>query len=125
MGSDMHEFNEFLRLTEEDLTLFALGSYQLKQARSYYGEHVHADGVFTIELAGDIPAEEFGRWLDEISLYYVVEYNPDILTDIDRSSTSWKTNHSALLLLMSHRKKDNRVLFSHHDYRVAYEFRTS
>lgn len=58
MGSDMPEFNNFPRLTEEELTLFALGSYQLKQARSYYGEHVQPDGAFIIELAGDIPVEE-------------------------------------------------------------------
>ncbi|CAG9567648.1 unnamed protein product [Danaus chrysippus] len=58
MRAEMPQFNDFPRMTEEELTLFALGSYQLKQARSYYAEHVHPEGAFTIELARNIPLEE-------------------------------------------------------------------
>lgn len=45
------------RLTEVDLILFGLGTYQLKQAKSYYGEHVREDGAFIIELADELPRE--------------------------------------------------------------------
>ncbi|XP_050563593.1 uncharacterized protein LOC126912994 [Spodoptera frugiperda] len=44
----------FPRLTLYDLMTVALGSYQLKQARSYYGEHVRRNGKYEIELANDI-----------------------------------------------------------------------
>ncbi|XP_045778808.1 uncharacterized protein LOC123876546 [Maniola jurtina] len=57
MSPDMADFNDFPTLTEEELILFSLGIYQLKQARSYYGEHVQPDGVFSIELSGGIPLE--------------------------------------------------------------------
>lgn len=56
MSVDMAEFNDFPRLTEEDLVLFGLGVYQMKQARSYYGEHILANGSFIIELGGQIPS---------------------------------------------------------------------
>lgn len=44
--------DEFPVLTQEDLTLFALGSYHIKLARSYYSEHVR-NGVYQIEVARD------------------------------------------------------------------------
>lgn len=47
----------FPMLAEEELILFALGIYQLKQARSYYAEHIQATGRFIIEIGGQIPAE--------------------------------------------------------------------
>ncbi|CAH2100916.1 unnamed protein product [Euphydryas editha] len=50
MSADMPEFEDFPRLEEEELFLFALGIYQLKQARCYYGEHIQEDGSFIIEL---------------------------------------------------------------------------
>ncbi|KAJ8708930.1 hypothetical protein PYW07_013534 [Mythimna separata] len=40
----------FPRLEYSDLILIACGTYQLKQARSYYGEHIRGDGSYTIEL---------------------------------------------------------------------------
>lgn len=33
-----------------DLILFSLGIYQIKQARSYYGEHIRENGTFRIEV---------------------------------------------------------------------------
>lgn len=33
-----------------DLCLFALGTYQIKQARSYYGEHIRENGTFRVEV---------------------------------------------------------------------------
>lgn len=46
--------NEFPRMTKSDLILFALGTYQIKQARSYYGEHIRQNGSFIIEISDDI-----------------------------------------------------------------------
>lgn len=40
----------FPRMTYSELILFSCGTYQLKQARSYYGEHIRNDGSYTIEV---------------------------------------------------------------------------
>ncbi|KAF9793773.1 hypothetical protein SFRURICE_008889 [Spodoptera frugiperda] len=40
----------FPRLEYNELILIACGTYQLKQARSYYGEHIRGDDSCTIEL---------------------------------------------------------------------------
>ncbi|XP_022834004.1 uncharacterized protein LOC111361820 [Spodoptera litura] len=51
--------NRFPRLSINDLKQFALGTYQLKQARSYYGEHVRRTGTYHVEvndvIEDDIP----------------------------------------------------------------------
>lgn len=70
MAADMADFNDFPTLTEEDLTLFSLGVYQLKQAKSYYGEHLQPDGAFIIELGGGIP-QEIVRELEGENLWIV------------------------------------------------------
>lgn len=44
----------FPRLELSDLILIACGTYQLKQARSYYGEHIRGDGSYTIEICRDM-----------------------------------------------------------------------
>lgn len=43
----------FPRMTYSDLILFSCGTYQLKQARSYYGEHIRNDGSYTIEVCAE------------------------------------------------------------------------
>lgn len=57
MSADLPELQNLPRLTEEDLILLSLGIYQLKQARSYYGEHINENGLFVIELGDSLPAE--------------------------------------------------------------------
>lgn len=37
-----------------ELILIACGTYQLKQAQSYYGEHIRGDGSYTIEVCRDM-----------------------------------------------------------------------
>lgn len=44
---------EFPQLTESELIMFACGTYQLKQARSYYGEHIRLNGCYRIEVSND------------------------------------------------------------------------
>lgn len=44
--------DEFPVLTHQDLVLFALGTYHVKLARSYYGEHIR-NGLYHIEVARD------------------------------------------------------------------------
>lgn len=44
------DFDDFPRLTFDELILFTLGSYHLRIARSYCHEHMREDGVYTIEL---------------------------------------------------------------------------
>lgn len=48
VGSD--NLTDVPRLTLDDLILIACGTYQIKQARSYYGEHIRANGMYTIEI---------------------------------------------------------------------------
>lgn len=57
LSADVPELNDFPRLTEEDLVLFSLGIYQIKQARSYYGEHLNPNGVFIIEIGSGLLTE--------------------------------------------------------------------
>lgn len=70
MIANLPGFENFPRITEEEMILFALGSYQLKQARSYYGEHILPNGGFVIELGGGIPAAEV-RQLDRRDLWLI------------------------------------------------------
>lgn len=58
MSADVPELDNLPRLTEEDLILFSLGIYQLKQARSYYGEHLNENGSFIIEVGESLPASD-------------------------------------------------------------------
>lgn len=48
-GNNPH-LDQFPHLTLEDLKQLALGTYQLKQARSYYGEHIRQNGTYLIEI---------------------------------------------------------------------------
>ncbi|KAF9410084.1 hypothetical protein HW555_010746, partial [Spodoptera exigua] len=53
--SNDNELLQFPELTEDDLLLISLGSYQIKLARSYFSEHVR-NGMYTIEICiGAIP----------------------------------------------------------------------
>ncbi|VVC91315.1 unnamed protein product [Leptidea sinapis] len=49
-----HRNNVYFPMLEyNDLILFALGTYQIRQARSYYGEHVHFHGGYRIEVCSE------------------------------------------------------------------------
>lgn len=48
--ADSPEVTDFPRLTQEDLILFAIGTYHVKLARSYASEHIKATGVYEIEV---------------------------------------------------------------------------
>ncbi|KAF9794876.1 hypothetical protein SFRURICE_005111 [Spodoptera frugiperda] len=52
-GNHPH-LDRFPRLTITDLKRFALGTYQLKQARSYFGEHVRQSGIYSVEVNTEI-----------------------------------------------------------------------
>ena len=43
-------FGDFPQLTYEELTLFTLGSYHLRLARSYCHEHMRPNGLYTLEV---------------------------------------------------------------------------
>ncbi|CAH2103328.1 unnamed protein product [Euphydryas editha] len=47
---DQNSLKDFPKLSLDDLRILALGSYQLKQARSYYSEHVNPDGSYEIQV---------------------------------------------------------------------------
>lgn len=48
------ELDIFPVMTMPDLVLFALGIYQIKQARSYYGEHTRERGSFMVEVSNNV-----------------------------------------------------------------------
>ncbi|KAL0860541.1 hypothetical protein ABMA27_009912 [Loxostege sticticalis] len=52
-GNNPH-LDTFPQLSIDDLKRFALGTYQLKQAVSYYGEHVRQTGTYTIEINNQV-----------------------------------------------------------------------
>lgn len=52
-GNNPH-LDTFPQLSIDDLKRFALGTYQLKQAVSYYAEHVRQTGTYTIEINNQV-----------------------------------------------------------------------
>ncbi|XP_045453701.1 uncharacterized protein LOC123662980 [Melitaea cinxia] len=50
----------FPRLSYNDLVLFGLGTYQIRQARSYYGEHIRFHGSYIIEICRD--TQDFSQY---------------------------------------------------------------
>lgn len=68
MNAEVPGLDDFPILSEDDLILYALGTYQVQQARSYYGEHVKSDGSYVIEVCrepnmNDFSAETY-NWID-------------------------------------------------------------
>jgi hypothetical protein len=60
---DGASLDDFPQLIEADLRLITLGSYQLKQAPSYYAEHIRTNGQYTIEVCkhvGPLPCTAHG-----------------------------------------------------------------
>ncbi|CAK1592551.1 unnamed protein product [Parnassius mnemosyne] len=59
INSNNPHLDRFPQLTITDLKRLALGTYQLKQATSYYGEHIRQTGIYSIEvnntLDDDVP----------------------------------------------------------------------
>ena len=62
---DSQNVSDFPQLTQEDLILIACGTYQIKQARSYYGEHIRFNGSYTVEVCRE---DQFSNLRDELSL---------------------------------------------------------
>lgn len=50
INSELPQLNVFPMMEMQDLILFALGIYQIKQAKSYYGEHIRENGTFRVEV---------------------------------------------------------------------------
>lgn len=48
--ADQNNMSCFPTLEYRDLIMFALGTYQIRQARSYYGEHVRFHGGYIIQV---------------------------------------------------------------------------
>lgn len=60
MEAQMPHFEEFPRLNEDDILLFALGSYHLKLAKSYCAEHFR-NGLYIIELYRENALSDLSR----------------------------------------------------------------
>ncbi|RVE41092.1 hypothetical protein evm_014257 [Chilo suppressalis] len=60
ISAHLPHLSTFPCLTMSQLEMISLGTYQIKQARSYYGEHVRDGGMFVVELNSqlEVPEEE-------------------------------------------------------------------
>ncbi|KAJ8708905.1 hypothetical protein PYW07_013509 [Mythimna separata] len=54
IDGNLPQLNNFPVFTYNDLILFALGPYQVKQARSYFGEHVRNNGIYVVEVCPEL-----------------------------------------------------------------------
>lgn len=54
IDGNLPQLNNFPVFTYNDLILFALGPYQVKQARSYFGEHVRENGTYVVEVCPEL-----------------------------------------------------------------------
>ncbi|KAF9799384.1 hypothetical protein SFRURICE_003081 [Spodoptera frugiperda] len=52
------QLNIFPVFSYSELIIFALGPYQVKQAQSYYGEHVRQNGLYEIEICPELEHSE-------------------------------------------------------------------
>ena len=55
-------FPEFPKLTLENLYYIALGKYQIKQAVSYYGEHIDKNGKYEIQVYNEVENINFTKY---------------------------------------------------------------
>lgn len=62
---------DFPQLSFSELILISLGTYQIKQARSYYGEHVRANGRFEIEVCREVDSNLLRELSSTNNLYLV------------------------------------------------------
>ena len=54
IDAHLPELDIFPEMTMSDLVIFGLGVYQIKQARSYYGEHIRQHGSFQVEISNEL-----------------------------------------------------------------------
>lgn len=54
IDGNLPQLNNFPVFSYNNLILFALGPYQVKQARSFFGEHVRENGVYIIEVCPEL-----------------------------------------------------------------------
>lgn len=54
IDANIPDFKSFPQFTHEQLMLVSLGHYQVKQARSYYGEHVRNNGIYEVEVCPEL-----------------------------------------------------------------------
>ncbi|KAF9405866.1 hypothetical protein HW555_013571, partial [Spodoptera exigua] len=54
IDANNNNLEDFPRLSVSEMSLICLGSYQIKQAKSYYGEHVRANGCYIIDVCREV-----------------------------------------------------------------------
>ena len=59
---DAEQLGGFPVLTKNNLYKISLGSYQIKQAKSYYAEHMAADGRYSIQLSRNIEVKNLSDY---------------------------------------------------------------
>lgn len=68
LSSDQPIFEDFPVFSEEDLILFALGTYQIKLARSYYAEHL-IEGLYNIEVYRERQISQLRDFIEEEDIW--------------------------------------------------------
>ena len=59
---DSFDIQGFPVLSEDDLYRISLGTYQIKQVKSYYGEHMATNGRFIFQVSRNITATNIERY---------------------------------------------------------------
>lgn len=83
---------EFPLIYEEELKLISLGSYQIKQSRSYYAEHVKIDGKYRIQAYKHTESLQLTR-------YNITAESPSLLRARIQSRHSNQTKYYMYILL--------------------------
>lgn len=108
---DAHTVEDFPILTKDDLIVMACGTYQLKQARSYYGEHVKENGDYNVEVYGD---HNLGLNLSE---YSITATRPWLLRAKIHSRFSGKTYF--VYVMIDNALEGRNQIIGHYCYCVA------
>lgn len=88
---EQNNLNIFPVLTAEELTLFAVGTYQIKLAPSYYSEHIRSTGTFVIQ--------QYNRSLIDLTTYNMSNNNVHLLKmNIKSRHLSSKMYHCYILV---------------------------
>uniref|UniRef100_A0A2H1VI07 SFRICE_033666 n=1 Tax=Spodoptera frugiperda TaxID=7108 RepID=A0A2H1VI07_SPOFR len=76
VDGNLPQLEHFPILDYSQLILMALGPYQVKRARSYYGEHIRANGIYNIEVCPDLERAK-SRHIGQKRYYVYILYETE------------------------------------------------
>ena len=97
---------DFPRLSERNLYHVALGRYQIRQAASYYSEHVKDNGKYEIQVHSENEDLYFSQ--------YGINVDEPLLIRIQILSRHSKSNRYSAFLLVDKSKKETASVIGHY-----------